>query len=78
MAFDFELFPGRVITMGNKVSIEKNKRQEGQDPGGEYPVTNRPDEQQLIPPKGEEYLRESGSIEDLPDPSEEEEINREK
>ena len=64
--------------MSNNISTDKNKRVTAEDPNGEFPVTNRPEEQQLIPPKGEEYLRESGNIEDMPDPSEEDEINREK
>ena len=64
--------------MGNKVSIDKNTKPAGEEPGGEYSVTNRPDDKQLIPPKGEEYLRESGNIEDMPDPSAENDADEEK
>lgn len=45
---------------------------------GEYPVANRPAQKQIIPPKGEEYLREGGNIEDLPNPSEEKDAGQEK
>lgn len=39
--------------------------------GAEHPVENKPPPRQLIPEKGEEYLRESANIEDLPGPAEE-------
>jgi hypothetical protein len=41
------------------------------EPG--YPFENQPSKQQLIPEKGEEYLREVANIEDMPSPAEDKE-----
>ena len=44
-------------------------------PQGEYPLENQPPREQLIPQKGEEYLREVANIEDMPSPAEDKQAN---
>lgn len=53
----------------------KKHDQPGQQskPNGEYPTDNQPPREQLIPEKGEEYLREVANIEDMPSPEEDQE-----
>jgi hypothetical protein len=48
--------------------------QSGRSP--EIPAGQQPPEKQLIPEKGEEYLREIANIEDTPSPEEDEEAIR--
>ena len=42
---------------------------------GDYPAENQPPREQLIPGKGEEYLREVANIEDMPSPAEDKEAD---
>ena len=42
---------------------------------GDYPAGNQPPREQLIPEKGEEYLREVANIEDMPSPAEDKEAD---
>jgi hypothetical protein len=54
----------KIITMDKK----QDPRQEASPQT--TPATNQPPQEQLIPKKGEEYMREAGNIEDMPDPEE--------
>lgn len=49
-----------------------DKKQQPRQPSheGQAEPTANPPQEQLIPKKGEEYMRESGNIEDMPDPEE--------
>jgi hypothetical protein len=46
---------------------KKNNNTASDKTGEEIPAQQQPPEKQLIKEKGEEYLRESGNIEDLPE-----------
>ena len=48
------------------------KRENTGEEQGKYPA-NTPPEKQIIPEKGEEYLREVANIEDTPSPAEDDE-----
>lgn len=52
-----------------------DKKQEPRQPSqeGQSHPTASPPQEQIIPKKGEEYLRESGNIEDMPEPEESDE-----
>jgi hypothetical protein len=50
--------------------MDKNTRQD------ERPLETQPPRKQIIPEKGEEYLREAGNIEDLPSPAEDAEAEK--
>lgn len=50
-----------------------DKKQDPRQPSKEEQISPASDplsQEQIIPKKGEEYLREGGNIEDLPDPEE--------
>lgn len=54
--------------------MKKVKRDNKAQPAdSEYPLRSQPPDKQLIPEKGEEYLREVANIEDMPNPADDEE-----
>lgn len=44
--------------------------------GDTLPLTQQPPRRQLLNERAEKYLRESGNIEDLPDPAQEREVEK--
>lgn len=56
--------------------MNKNKKPGLGSEGDKQPVTTPP-EKQLLPEQAEEYLRESGNIEDMPTPEQEKEADQE-
>jgi hypothetical protein len=53
--------------------MRKHNQQDVPDDNPRHPLDSQPQKNQLIPEKGEEYLREVANIEDMPSPAEDKE-----
>lgn len=57
--------------------MKKKNNNDTEASGDQLPVAQQPPAQkQYLPEEGEEYMRESGNIEDLPDPEQDKEADQ--